>query len=76
MYNLAISRLKPFGIVQFIYRVSLKKGTFTIFVLFPLKKSNLTFSHVFQNQNLSPFHLATQITSAQNPHCPKNAKNA
>ena len=36
------------------YRVSLKKGTFLIFVLFLFQKSYFTFSHVVWNQTFEP----------------------
>ena len=35
----------------------------------------LLFHMCFGIRILSPFHLATQIVSIQNLHCPKNAKN-
>ena len=37
-----------------IYRVSLKKGTFAIFVLFLFQKLDFAFSHMFWNHNFEP----------------------
>ena len=36
------------------YRVSLKKGTFFVFILFQFPRSDFTFSHVFQNHIFEP----------------------
>ena len=57
------------------YRVSLKKGTFSIFVLFLLKKSDLTFHMCFRIRISIPFQLVAKITSTQNPNCSKNAES-
>ena len=57
------------------YRVSLKKGTFSIFVLFLLKKSDLTFHMCFRIRISIPFQLVAKITSTQNPNCFKNAES-
>ena len=69
------SQLSPLCGWSFMYRVSLKKGTFSIFVLFLLKKSDLTFHMCFRIRILSPFQLAAKIISTQNPNCSKNAEN-
>ena len=63
-------------IMIYCYRVSLKKGTFSIFVLFLLKKSDLTFHMCFRIRISSPFHLNTLNISIQNIKRPKNTRNA
>ena len=56
------------------YRVSLNKGTFSIFIFFCSRSQILLFCMCFGVRILSPVHLATQIISIQNPNCPKNEK--
>ena len=56
------------------YRVSLKKGTFVIFLSYFSSRGRILLFHMCFGIKISnPFHLAIQKVSIQNLNCPKNA---
>ena len=56
------------------YRVSLKKGTFVIFLSYFSSRGRILLFHMCLGiRILSPFHLAIQKVSIQNLNRPKNA---
>ena len=73
MLHIQIITIKLMG--EFLLQGVSKKRYFSIFVLFLLKKSDLTFHMCFRIRISIPFQLVAKITSTQNPNCSKNAES-
>ena len=58
------------------YRVSLKKGTLAIFILFLFLNSDFDFSHVFWNENFEPVSFSQSNHIHSESKLPQQRKNA